>query len=173
MFLCLDLARELSKYDNDVTIYTTDLDFANNAKTFSKKLPRTEKIDNFRINRSHVWFSIALFYVSPGIYRQMMKDDPDIIHTIGIRSFQSFMAAIVSKRKNIPLIISDQGGLTKHPDFLQGGILKKILYMLQKPMIRFVINQSTKISVANEYEDRKSTRLNSSHSQQSRMPSSA
>ena len=57
MFLCLDLARELSKYDNDVTIYTTDLDFANNAKTFSKKLPRTEKIDNFRINRSHVWRS--------------------------------------------------------------------------------------------------------------------
>lgn len=152
MFLCLDLARELSRIDNDVTIYTTDLDFANNAKTFNKKLPRMEKIGNFRINRSHVWFSIVLFYVNPGIYRQMMKDDPDIIHTIGIRSFQSFIAAIVSKRKNIPLVISDQGGLTKHPDFLQGGILKKILYTLQKPMIKFVINQSTKISVANEYE---------------------
>jgi len=152
MFLCLDLARELSKIDNDVTIYTTDLDFANNAKTFNKKLPRMEKIGNFRINRSHVWFSIALFYVNPGIYRQMMKNNPDIIHTIGIRSFQSFIAAIVSKRKNIPLVISDQGGLTKHPDFLAGGVLKKILYTLQKPLIRFVINQSTKISVANEYE---------------------
>lgn len=152
MFLCLDLARELSKMNNDITIYTTDLDFANNAKTFNKKLPRVEKIHNFRINRSHVWFSIALFYVNPGIYSQMMRSDPDIIHTIGIRSFQSFIAAIVSKRKSIPLVISDQGGLTMHPDFKRGGIVKKILYTLQKPMIKFVINQSTKISVANEYE---------------------
>lgn len=152
MFLCLDLARELSQNNNDVTIYTTDLDFANNAKTFNKKLPRIEKIDNFRINRSHVWLSIALFYVNPGIYRQMMKDNPDIIHTVGIRSFQSFIATIVSKRKNIPLVISDQGGLTRHPDFRRGGVVKKILYTLQKPMIKFIINQSSKISVANEYE---------------------
>ncbi len=160
MFLCLDLARELSKVGNDVTIYTTDLDFANNAKTFNKKLPKIEKIDNFKINRSHVWFSIALFYVNPGIYHQMMKDNPDVIHTIGIRSFQSFIAAIVSKRKNIPLVISDQGGLTKHPDFHKGGIIKKILYTLQKPMIKFIINQSTKISVANEYEQEIFSKLN-------------
>ena len=54
MFLCLDLAKESSKIGHDVTIFTTDLDFANNPKTFNKKLPRIEKIDNFLINRSHV-----------------------------------------------------------------------------------------------------------------------
>ena len=152
MFLCLDLAREFSKTKNEVTIFTTDLDFANNAKTFNKKLPRLEKVNNFTINRTHVWLSISLFFINPGLYRQMMKGDFDIIHTIGIRSFQSFMAALISKRKRIPLVISDQGGLTKHPDFKRGGIVKKILYLLQKPMIQFIINQSTKISVANEYE---------------------
>ena len=82
----------------------------------------------------------------------MMKDSPDIIHTIGVRSFQSFIAAIVAKKKNIPLVISDQGGLTTHPDLKSGGIFKKILYKLQTPMIHFIINNSTKISVANEYE---------------------
>ena len=51
MFLCLDLAREFSKTKNEVTIFTTDLDFANNAKTFNKKLPRLEKVNNFTINR--------------------------------------------------------------------------------------------------------------------------
>ena len=152
LFLAVDIAREATNLGNDVVIYTTDLDFANNANTFNKDLPTEEKIDNFTIKRSHVWFRINLFFVNPGIYFQMMKDSPDVIHTIGIRSFQSFIAAIIAKKKKIPLVISDQGGLTTHPDLNSGGIFKKILYKLQTPMIHFIINNSTKISVANEYE---------------------
>ena len=152
LFLAVDIARESTNLGNDVVIYTTDLDFANNANTFNKDLPKEETIDNFTIKRSHVWFRINLFFVNPGIYFQMMKDSPDVIHTIGIRSFQSFIAAIVAKKKKIPLVISDQGGLTTHPDLNRGGVLKKILYKLQTPIIRFIINNSTSISVANEYE---------------------
>ena len=152
MFLVADIAKEATNLGNDVVIYTTDLDFANNANTFNKNLPKKETLDNFTIKRSHVWFRINLFFLNPGIYFQMMKDSPDIIHTIGIRSFQSFIATIVAKKKKIPLVISDQGGLTTHPDLKSGGIFKKILYKLQVPMINFIINNSTKISVANEYE---------------------
>ena len=152
MFLCIDLARELSKIGHDVSIYTTDLDFANNPKTFNRDLPRQEIIDKFTINRSHVWFSFGLFFVNPSMYFQMMKDNPDIIHAIGVRSFQSYIAALVSQKKKIPLVISDQGGLTTHPALTHGSIIKKILYKMQIPMIRFIINQATKISVANEYE---------------------
>ena len=86
------------------------------------------------------------------MYFQLMKDSPDVIHTIGIRSFQSIIAAIVAKRKGIPLVISDQGGLTTHPELNQGGFLKKLFYKIQKPIIQFIINNATKISVANEYE---------------------
>ena len=152
MFLVADIAKEATNLGNDVVIYTTDLDFANNANTFNKDLPKEETLDGFTIKRSHVWFRINLFFVNPGIYFQMMKDSPDIIHTIGIRSFQSFIAAIIAKKKKIPLVISDQGGLTTHPDLDSGGVFKKILYKLQTPMIRFIVNNSTKISVANEYE---------------------
>ena len=152
LFLAVDIAREATNLGNNVVIYTTDLDFANNAKTFNKDLPKEETLENFTIKRSHVWFRINLFFVNPGIYFQMMKDSPDVIHTIGIRSFQSFIAAIIAKKKKIPLVISDQGGLTTHPDLNSGGVFKKILYKLQTPMIRFIINNSTKISVANEYE---------------------
>ena len=152
MFLVADIAKEATNLGNDVVVYTTDLDFANNANTFNKNLPKKETIDNFTIKRSHVWFKINLFFLNPGIYFQMMKDSPDIIHTVGIRSFQSFIAAIVAKKKKIPLVISDQGGLTTHPDLKNGGIFKKILYKLQTPMINFIVNNSTKISVANEYE---------------------
>ncbi len=152
LFLAVDIAREATSLGNDVVIYTTDLDFANNANTFNKNLPKEETLENFTIKRSHVWFRINLFFVNPGIYFQMMKDSPDVIHTIGIRSFQSFIAAIIAKKKKIPLVISDQGGLTTHPDLNSGGVLKKLLYKLQTPMIRFIINNSTRISVANEYE---------------------
>lgn len=150
MFLGVDIARQLANNGQDVTIFTTDLDFANNPKTFNKDLPRLEKINGFKINRTHVYFAFQLFFVNPGMYFQMKKYKPDIIHTIGVRSFQSFVAALISKKYNIPLVISDQGGLTTHPDI--HGTIKKIIYKLQNPMIKFIINQATKISAANEYE---------------------
>lgn len=152
MFLCVDIARELAKIGHDVTIYTTDLDFANNPNTFNKKLPRIESIQGFKINRTHVWLSYQLFYVNLGMYFEMKKNRTDIIHTIGVRSFQSFIAALVSKKYKIPLIISDQGGLTTHPDLQKANPIKKILYKVQNPIINFIVNQATKIIVPNEYE---------------------
>ena len=152
LFLGVDIARELSNQNHQVTIYTTDLDFANNPNTFNKKLPREENIQNFKIKRSHVWLSLKLFFINPGIYFHMMNDEQDIIHTIGIRSFQSFIAALVARKKKIPLIVSDQGGLTTHPDLQNKGIWTKILYKIQSPMVQFVINRAKKIIAANEYE---------------------
>ena len=139
MFLSLDIAKESAKLDHDVTIFTTDMDFANNAKTFNNDLPRQETIENFSINRSHTWFSIHLFFVNPAMYKQMKDGEFDIIHTIGIRSFQSLIAAMIARRKNIPLVISDQGGLTTHPD-LTSNLTKRILVKLQKPLISYIIN---------------------------------
>lgn len=151
MHLCLDIARETAQLGHDVTIYTTDMDLANNAHTFNKKLPRIEIVDKFKINRTHVWFYFQLFFVNPRIYSQISKDKPDIIHTIGVRSFQSLVAALISRRKRIPLILTDQGGLTTHPD-ISGNFIKKLLYKIQLPMIRFIINQSSMITIGNEYE---------------------
>ena len=152
LFLFYDLARESSNSGHDVTVFTTDLDFANNLHTFNKHLPRIEKIHNFKINRTSIWFSFGLFFVNPKIYSQISKNNPDIIHTIGIRSFQSFIAAIISKKKNIPLVISDQGGLSTHPSLKNEPLLKRLLYKLQTPMIRYIANQASKVIVANEYE---------------------
>jgi len=152
LFLGVDLARELSNEKHEVTIYTTDLDFADNPNTFNKNLPREENIHNFKIVRSHVWFSIRLFFVNPGLYFRMINDQQDIIHTIGIRSFQSFIAALVASKKKIPLFVSDQGGLTTHPDLQTRNVWTRIIYKIQTPMIRFIINRAKKIIVANEYE---------------------
>jgi len=152
MFLCVNIARKISDQGHEVTIYSTDLDFANNPSTFNKKLPRIEKVDNFYIKRTHVWFFKFLFFINPRMYFQMMKDDIDVIHAVGIRSFQALIATLVSKRKRIPLVISDQGGLTTHPELRQASILKKILIKFQEPVIKYIIRNSDAVIVPNEYE---------------------
>ena len=152
VFLAVDLAREISELGHDVTIYTTDLDFSNGSNKFNKELPRLEKIKKFKINRTHVWFSFKLFFVNSSMSKQIEDDKPDIIHTIGLRSYQSIVAWRTSKKLKIPLVVSDQGGLTTHPFFNESGLLLKILYRIQNFFIKKIIDDATAISAANEYE---------------------
>ena len=152
VFLATDLAREISEMGHDVTIYTTDLDFSNGANKFNKQLPRIEKFEKFTINRTHVWFSLKLFFVNTTMSKEIEKDKPDIIHTIGLRSYQSIVAWRISKKLKIPLVVSDQGGLTTHPFLNESGLFLKILYKIQKIFIKKIINHASAISAANEYE---------------------
>jgi len=152
VFLATDLAREISEMGHDVTIYTTDLDFSNGANKFNKQLPRTEKFGKFTINRTHVWFSLKLFFVNTAMSKEIEYDKPDIIHTIGLRSYQSIIAWRISKKNKIPLIVSDQGGLTTHPFLNESGLFFKILYKIQNYFIKKIINHASMISAANEYE---------------------
>jgi len=90
LFVAVHIAKIAVKEKHKATIYTTDLDFANNATTFNKNLPREEDIDDFKIKRSHVWFSKKLFYVNPGMFLQMLNDNYDVIHNLSIISSKSF-----------------------------------------------------------------------------------
>jgi len=160
VFLAVDLAQEISEMGHNVTIYTTDLDFGNGSNKFNKKLPRIEKFEKFLINRTHVWFSLKLFFVNTSMSKEIENDKPDIIHTIGLRSFQSIIAWRVSKKLNIPLVVSDQGGLTTHPFLAESGFFLKTLYKIQDFFIRKIINDASVISVANEYEQKIFSSLN-------------
>ena len=153
VFLAVDIAREISELGHDVTIYTTDLDFSNGSNKFNKKLPRLEQLEKFKINRSHTWFSVKLFFFNPSIYKQLSVDKPDIIHTIGLRSFQSTASWMVSKKYNIPLVVSDQGGLTTHPFLKQSSFILKLIYKVQNLLIKQILKQSSAVSSANEYEN--------------------
>ena len=160
VFLAVDLAREISELGHDVTIYTTDLDFSNGSSKFNRELPRLEKIKKFKINRTHVWFSFKLFFVNSSMSKQIEDDKPDIIHTIGLRSYQSIVAWRASKKLKIPLVASDQGGLTTHPFFNESSLLLKILYRIQNFFIKKIIDDATAISAANEYEKEIFSNLN-------------
>ena len=152
LFLGVHIANKLSKVGHNVTIYTTDLDFSKEKAIFNKNLPKIEKINDFQIKRTHVLWAIYLFFINPSMYIQMLRDKHDIIHVIGIRSFQAFVATLISKKKKIPLIISDQGGLTTHPDIHEASALKRILIKMQFPIIKYILRQADIILAANEYE---------------------
>ena len=152
VFLAVDLAREISELGHDVTIYTTDLDFSNGPNNFNKKLARKEKIEKFKINRTHVWFSYKLFFINTSMSKQIENDKPDIIHTIGLRSFQSIIAWRISKKLNIPLVVSDQGGLTTHPFLQDSNLFLRILYKIQNSFIKKILKHASVASAANEYE---------------------
>ena len=160
VFLAIDIAKKISDNGHEVNIYTTDLDFSNGADIFNKELPKREKINNFFINRTHSFFSVKLFFINPGIYFQLKKDKPDIIHTIGLRSFQSFIAWRVSKENKIPLISTDQGGLTTHPFIIESGKFFKIIYNLQNKIISKILKDSSVVCAANEYEKKIFYQLN-------------
>jgi len=74
VFLAVDLAQEISEMGHNVTIYTTDLDFSNGPNKFNKKLPRIEKFEKFLINRTHVWFSLKLFFVNTSMSKEIEND---------------------------------------------------------------------------------------------------
>ena len=111
VFLAVDLAREISKMDNEVTIYTTDLDFSNGPNRFNKNLPRLEKFEKFKINRTHVWFSLKLFFINSSMLKQIEKDKPDkSIESISPKSdwswsfmkqAESFVETVLSGKKSI------------------------------------------------------------------------
>jgi len=84
--------------------------------------------------------------------REIKNNKPDIIHTIGLRSYQSIVAWRISKKIKIPLVVSDQGGLTTHPFLNESGLFFKILYKIQNYFIRKIIKHASMISAANEYE---------------------
>jgi len=152
LIVSVNLAKYLSKLGHDVSICTTDLNFSSKSMIFDKGLPRVEKIQGFTVKRSHIFFKIFFYFVSPGTYNSLVREKPDIIHAISARAYQSFIAAIVSKLHNIPLVVSDYGGLTTHPNVIHGSIVKRFLYKLQTPILKFIMNQASTVIAANNYE---------------------
>ena len=60
LFLSIHIAKKLSDEGHEMTIYTSDLDFANNASTFNKKLPKKKKLASIQSNE--LMFGFRLFF---------------------------------------------------------------------------------------------------------------
>lgn len=152
LILAINLAKKFVEKNHEVTIYTTDLNFKDDKIVFDKKLKNEENLFGFKIKRTHVIFKILNFYINPKMYNQIKKDKPEIILSIGARAFQTYIGKKISEKYDIPFVISDNGGLTTHPDLKTMSILKKFLYKFQNLVIKSIFKQSVLVIAANEYE---------------------
>jgi len=135
----------LEKRGHDITIYTTN---AINSKRFMSQ-PRQEYIEGALIKRYGVLFKIAGYWVTPSMFHDLMKDDLDIIHAHCARSFQLDLAALVSKLRGKPLVITSHGAISSYKSM---GFKLKMLYCLQNTILTLSLRQADKLTALNKTE---------------------
>ena len=87
-----NLASELQKLKNKVTIYTSNID------RYNKNLKSKEIINKLEVNRYKVWFKIGEFAsFFPGIYKAVKNSDSEIVHIHGYRNPHNLIALLTNK----------------------------------------------------------------------------
>lgn len=140
-----DLVRILRIRGYEITIYTTN---AINTKRFTSQLTQ-EYIEGILVKRYRVLFKISGYWVTPLMFKDLMKDDIDIIHVHCARSFQLDLAYLVSKLRGKPLIITAHGALSTYREM---GSKLRFLYHLQNTILTFSLRQANKLTALNKAE---------------------
>lgn len=140
-----DLVRILRIRGDEITIYTTN---AINTKMFTSLLSQ-EYIEGILVKRYRVLFKIAGYWVTPLMFKDLMKDDIDIIHVHCARSFQLDIASFVSKLRDKPLIITAHGALSAYREM---GFKIKFLHNLQNIILKFTLRHANKLTALSQIE---------------------
>jgi glycosyltransferase involved in cell wall biosynthesis len=117
------------------------------------ELPSMERIEGIPVKRYKVFFHIGGYYITPTMFLDLMKDDFDIIHAHCARSFQLDLAALVSKLRKKPLIVSAHGTLASYIKEMSPNPILRYLNMLYNPILRISLNQATICTALSELEE--------------------
>lgn len=90
--------------------------YAVNAESPNKlaDLPTHEYIDGAEVRRYKPLLSVGSYQITPLMFIDLLRNNFDIIHAHGARSFQLDLAAFVSMLRNKPLLISAHGTLAEY-----------------------------------------------------------
>jgi glycosyltransferase involved in cell wall biosynthesis len=101
-----NLVRELIRKGIDVEVFTLNI---RNTVLFKKTRIETHfgKVKVFRIPASYI--PKTIYPIAPKLIPLLMKRNPDIIHAHGYQFFTSDAASIVSRKKEIPLVLTLHG----------------------------------------------------------------
>lgn len=95
------VARRLAAQGHGVTVLTSDR---------SRALPAEETFENFQIKRVPAWPRGSDFYFAPGIYREVLKGDWDILHVQSYHTFVPPIAMLAALRAKKPFVLTFHGG---------------------------------------------------------------
>ncbi len=92
--------------DLDLTVLTTDRSGAR---------PTKEKFDRFTVLRCSSYPRHRDYYFAPGVYRQIINENYDIIHCQGIHTAVPILAMVAARRKHTPYVVTlHTGGHSSH-----------------------------------------------------------
>lgn len=95
------IAGRLAARGVDVTILTTDP---------GGRLPRREQVDGVEVRRVRAWPAERDYYLAPGIHREIVSGDYDVVHVQGYQTFVAPIALIAARRARVPTVLSFHGG---------------------------------------------------------------
>lgn len=116
-----DLVESLKKKKIDVEVFTRD------ANRNDKKIVEVPFI-NFPYLKGPSFIFFLIFY----LMKELLKEEPDIIHT---NSFQPTIAALIAKnllRKKTPIIMTAPGLTSLSAGFKQPRIVRKVIVLMEK-----------------------------------------
>lgn len=89
--------RMATRRDFDLTVLTTDR---------SGTRPTREEFDGFTVLRCRSYPRHQDWYFAPGIYRQILNHDYDLVHCQGIHTAVPILAMVAARRKRIPYVVT-------------------------------------------------------------------
>ncbi|MGM5483174.1 MAG: glycosyltransferase family 4 protein [Nanobdellota archaeon] len=144
------LSRSLKKNYIESPILTTNYN-AEDAIDF-------EEIEGVQIRRFRIKYSILRFFYTPGFKKQIMEENPGIIHAHNYRSYQTECAYRAAKEMGKPLVINSHGSITGYKKTVKG--MWKVPYILYDTFTgykcldyasRIIVNSRQEYNEAVEY----------------------
>jgi glycosyltransferase involved in cell wall biosynthesis len=85
-------------------------------------------IEGISIKRFPVRLRFMQYTIAPGLKKQLLREDCDIIHAHNYRGYHTQAAFRAAKRRGIPFVISTHGGLLGYEQYLKG--VNKLPYII-------------------------------------------
>ena len=146
-----EVSKRLVKRGHQVTIATTDMITLHSRKP---GLKRSECVDGIFVKRFPAYLRYHHYFFTPKMVKEIMRENPDIVHGTGARNFQSDLGALFAHRTGIPYVLSGYGSLIYYG---VGDTFAKALYdgltlkLLIKMAIRFIAQSGVECKAAMSY----------------------
>lgn len=149
------IAKIFKEEGHSVGIYASNIA---NPSDLSETLPWKEWIDGILVKRYPAPLKVAGYWVTPSMFADLKADEYDILHAHLGRSFQCDLAALVSKLRRNPFLITPHGSIGSHLD-VDRGLKIHTLHTMHDIIAKYVLGAADKVIALNNFEKRHLLRL--------------
>jgi len=143
VFYIHNLTKILHELGHDVTVHTTHFGSAT----------VNEVVDGTRVFRHPVLARAAGYRIAPMMYREILRQSPDVIHAHGTRSFQVDISALIALSSSTPLIINAHGsaGSYMYPKAFDRAVVRAA-HIMHIPILKCVLHIAKRVVALSNFE---------------------